>query len=45
MKYLSGEQIKIDTPTLKKIVGQRVVYIGPGCVSARWVSPDYGTIR
>jgi hypothetical protein len=47
MAYLQGEQIKIDTPTLKKMVGTKVEYLlerdidksGRGCFS-----PHYGII-
>jgi hypothetical protein len=47
MAYLNGEQIKIDTPTLKKMVGTKVEYLLKRDIdkSGRgYFSPHYGII-
>ena len=47
MSYLKGEQIKIDTPTIKKMIGKKVIYLLEKDIdkSGRgYFSPRTGTI-
>jgi hypothetical protein len=47
MAYLKGEQVKIDTPTLKKMVGTKVEYLLERDIDKTgrgYFSPNKGTI-
>lgn len=44
MGYLQGEQIKIDTPTLNKMIGVKVEYLLKRDISKFNISPRYGVV-